>query len=141
MCRRREMPARTLLRPRGTHWAVHATPKLISARRTFSRSFWRSKYCLAITASEGLRALLVGVHLGRLFTMAPALRECAAARLLTILNTRSSRPLQCGADYPPERSHCGSLQRGAIRGILVKITSNGLSRNVQKPRFPDRECA
>jgi hypothetical protein len=29
----------------------------------------------------------------------------------------------------------------SVAGILVEITSNGLSRNVQKSRSPDRECA
>jgi hypothetical protein len=28
-----------------------------------------------------------------------------------------------------------------MKGILAKITSKGLSRNVQKSRFPDRERA
>jgi hypothetical protein len=39
-------------------------PKLISARRTSSRNFWRSIYCFAMTASKSLRTLLVGVNFG-----------------------------------------------------------------------------
>jgi hypothetical protein len=87
-------------------------PNPVSARRTSSRNSWRSRYCFATPAFNGLGALLVGADFG-LFITTSALKRGAIEGI-------------------PAR---------AIKGIWVDIESNGPGRNVWKYRSPDRERA